>query len=250
MTTGAQDPAEVDKSQFNLFNPTPRELQRNLSPERPDATQNPTTVDAGVVQLETAFFSYEYDSTRLTPDTVETWSVGQETNLRLGLLDDTERHVIFDLYTSQETRPDAGPTTTESGFSDVQLRLRHNFWGNAGIRGQYLGTALGADAFLVIPTGTSLSTDRVEGGADLNLAWEFSAGLALAFTLEPSFVYDNSRGRYDFEFLHTLELIVETFDAGAGYIEYAGTATTRGSSAYQAQLGAGVIFWVGCAYWI
>ena len=38
--TAAQTPADR-KAQFSLFSPTPREYRRDISPERPDATQNP-----------------------------------------------------------------------------------------------------------------------------------------------------------------------------------------------------------------
>ncbi len=47
----AEQPAP-DKSQYSLFNPTPRELWRPLSADRPDFTESPYTVDASAVQLE------------------------------------------------------------------------------------------------------------------------------------------------------------------------------------------------------
>ena len=53
---------DVDKSQYNLFNPTPRDLWRPLSADRPDITESPITVDAAAVQLETSFFVYAHDS--------------------------------------------------------------------------------------------------------------------------------------------------------------------------------------------
>ena len=36
-----------DKSSYNLFNPVPENLMRDLSPDRPDVTESPFTVDAG-----------------------------------------------------------------------------------------------------------------------------------------------------------------------------------------------------------
>src|SRR2546423_15411810 len=50
-----------DKSQFNLFNPTPRDQMRELNTDRPDRTEGPYTVDAGHVQLELDLASYSYD---------------------------------------------------------------------------------------------------------------------------------------------------------------------------------------------
>ncbi len=48
----------IDKRQFNLFNPTPREYLRDLAPDRPDTTESPITVDAGRFQIEASFFDY------------------------------------------------------------------------------------------------------------------------------------------------------------------------------------------------
>ena len=44
--------AAPDKSAFTLCNPTPRELWRPMSADRPDVTESPKTVDAGAVQRE------------------------------------------------------------------------------------------------------------------------------------------------------------------------------------------------------
>ena len=50
-----------DKTQYHLFNPTPNNLLRDLSPDRPDATESPITVDAGRYQVETSLFDYRRD---------------------------------------------------------------------------------------------------------------------------------------------------------------------------------------------
>ena len=47
-----------DKSGYNLFNPVPENLLRDLSPDRPDATESPYTVDAGHYQLEMDFANF------------------------------------------------------------------------------------------------------------------------------------------------------------------------------------------------
>src|SRR5262245_25948677 len=44
--------AAPDKSIYNLFNPTPRDLMREMSTDRPDQTESPYTVDAGHFQME------------------------------------------------------------------------------------------------------------------------------------------------------------------------------------------------------
>lgn len=233
-------PPTVYKIPYSLFNPTPRGERRALDPERPDATQNPTTVDAGVIQIETGFFQYTKDSHRVTPDSVETWAIFSETNFRLGLLDDLELQIIFTPYISKQITLDAGPEMTNDGISDFTLRLRHNYWGNDPEPDQ--NTALGSEAFVVLPSGSPVSSGKIEAGAAGNFQWEFVQDFSLAFTAEPAFRYDTGNARYDFVLLTTAELIVEVFSGITTYAELAGTATTAGSSAYEGSFNLGALF--------
>src|SRR5258705_1142018 len=53
--------ADKNKSEFNLFNPTPLDLLREFNTDRPDKTESPYTVDAGHMQLEMDLANYSYD---------------------------------------------------------------------------------------------------------------------------------------------------------------------------------------------
>ena len=44
----ADPSANPDKSQYTLFNPTPRQLMRELNTDRPDKTESPFTLDPGI----------------------------------------------------------------------------------------------------------------------------------------------------------------------------------------------------------
>ena len=77
----------VDKSQYNLFNPTPREHMRELSADRPDATESPITVDAGHVQLEVSFFAYTHDDA--SSERSDSWALF-DTNVKIGVLNDVD----------------------------------------------------------------------------------------------------------------------------------------------------------------
>src|SRR3954466_11875848 len=50
-----------DKSSFNLFNPVPEELLREMAPERPDKTDCPFTLDAGHFEVEMDFVNLTYN---------------------------------------------------------------------------------------------------------------------------------------------------------------------------------------------
>src|SRR5437667_370545 len=54
---GAGKP-EVDKSVFNLFNPTPTKHLRGLDTDGPGSTESPYTVDAGHFQVEMTLVGY------------------------------------------------------------------------------------------------------------------------------------------------------------------------------------------------
>ena len=53
-----------DKSGYNLFNPTPDQYMREISPDRPDKTESPYTLDAGHFMLEMDFANYTYNQPR------------------------------------------------------------------------------------------------------------------------------------------------------------------------------------------
>ena len=78
-------PKAADKSQYTLFNPTPRDQMPDFSTDRPTKSNVPYTVDAGHFQYEGDFFIYGYNNIS-TPDTQFTqWIVGNPT-FKLGLL--------------------------------------------------------------------------------------------------------------------------------------------------------------------
>jgi len=83
----AQEMPSADKSEYHLFNPTPRELWRLLSADRPDLTESPYTVDAGAVQLEMSFVEFAFDDTRSGTSTELSIA---PTILKLGLTNNTD----------------------------------------------------------------------------------------------------------------------------------------------------------------
>jgi hypothetical protein len=58
--TGSEQ-TTIDKSVFNLFNPTPAEHLRDMDRDGPGTTESPYTVDAGHFQLEMTLVSYTSD---------------------------------------------------------------------------------------------------------------------------------------------------------------------------------------------
>src|SRR5215468_502013 len=94
-----EQPKAVDRSQYTLFNPTPKDQMRAFNTDRPTKSNVPYTVDAGHFQYEGDFFIYGYNNTS-TPDINATaWTVGNPT-FKLGLLNNLDFEVNFSFYNS------------------------------------------------------------------------------------------------------------------------------------------------------
>src|SRR2546427_10202185 len=91
--------ASPDKGKYNLFNPTPRELMREMNTDRPDKTESPFTVDAGHFQIEADILNYTYDryNPARTDTRAETVSIAPM-NLKVGLWKDADLQLLLQTY--------------------------------------------------------------------------------------------------------------------------------------------------------
>ncbi len=226
-------PTGSDKSEFTLFNPTPRDLWRPMSADRPDVTESPKTVDAGAVQLEISFFEYLHDSHNTSAETADSLLLAF-TNVKVGLLNNVDLQIVFAPYVRDETRPDAGTATVGEGFSDVVVRLKINFWGN-----DQGDTALGILPFIKIPTGTSVSNGRVEAGIALPFGWDISEKVGLGVMPQLDLVYNEATGTHDIGLLFSTVLGFEIWGPVAGYVEYVGIAFFNGGDDHESLLSFG-----------
>lgn len=215
----------TDKSQYSLLNPTPRALMRELSPDRPDATESPITVDAGHFAMEVSLFDWRRDG---ADDTYTLMS----TNLKLGLTNDTDLQFVFDTYAWED--PESG--NGAEGFGDIQLRLKYNLWGNDGG-----DTALALFPFVKIPTGTALSNDEWEGGLIVPFSTQLTERVGLGLMAELDVVYDDVSRDHEFEFLHSAVLGIDLTERLGTFIEYIGIT---GDTPYQAYGAGGFTFTV------
>lgn len=215
-----QQTAPPDKSQYHLFHPTPPELRRELSPDRPDTTESPLTVDAGAFVIEASFFDWRHD------DGDDSFTV-MATNLKLGLTNDIDFQIVFDAYTRETPEMVSGA----EGISDVQFRLKYNVWGNDGG-----ASAFALFPFIKIPTGTELSNGEVEGGLILPFGTDLADGIGLGLMAEIDAVHDGANGGHDIEFVHSAVLGFDLTDRLGMFTEYIGVA---GPSPYQAYFAGG-----------
>lgn len=232
----AQRGISVDKWQYHLFNPTPREQMREMSTDRPDQTESPYTVDAGHFQLEMDFVKLTYD--RHSPDGVrtETWNVAP-VNLKVGLLNNVDLQIILDNYIHERTR-ESGVVTRASGFGDITVRLKVNLWGNDGGK-----TAFAIMPYVKLPLDESaLRNGSTEGGIIVPLAVELTGGWGMGLMTEVDFV-SNDQGGYETEWLNSLTFAHDIIpDLLGGYVEFVAVVGTEPGFDWQAQVDAGLTY--------
>lgn len=224
-------PKGHDKSGYNLFNPVPADLMREMVTDRPDTTESPITVDAGHFQIEASIVDFNRDKSRGV--STETWSFGQ-VNLKAGLLDRTDIQFVFDSYVRRRTRV-AGTTTTVAGVSDLTVRLKQNLWGVDGDT----RTACALMPWFSAPTGVDgISAEKYQGGLIAPLSVELADGVGLGAMVQGDILWDGAK--YYMEWTHSATFgFAITEDVGM-YVEYVGVHDSGTASNYRAYGDVGV----------
>lgn len=212
----------TDKTGYTLLNPTPRELWRPLSADRPDATESPYTVDAGAIQIELSLI--EHTRNRNGGETRRDTSV-LPMNLKIGLTNNTDVQLLVNPYESRSGDAD--------GFGDMGLRLKVNLFGNDdGI------FAVGFLPFVTFPTGASgISAERIEGGFIVPAAWEVAEGWSLGGQIGVEWV--RTEGAYETVFSHSIILGCDIMEDVSAYVEYLAFASVDDDGRYSPSLSLG-----------
>lgn len=211
------------KSGYTLFSPTPAGQMRELSPDRPDTTESPVTVDAGHVQIEFSFAEWGKGT-----------GGGEETSilpfdLKLGLTNYADLELIGSPYLRRRA-----PGRTDEGAGDTTLRLKVNLWGNDNPGKGPWETALGVIPFVTFPTGADAFTaNGGEGGVVLPFSISLPGGFDLGTMAEFDFVRDGGGG-HDTLFVFSASLSRDLVGDLGAYVEYAGFSPLDGSSDYEA----------------
>jgi hypothetical protein len=123
----------VDKSQYNLFNPTPCSQLRDFAPDRPDQTEGPFTVDAGHLQLELGIFQYTYTNqpqrfSNIRTDSYQWFNAA----IKLGVLNNLDLELFVPIYNEVDLKQ-GNIKTRMSGFGDLIVRAHSTFSEMKGI---------------------------------------------------------------------------------------------------------------------
>jgi hypothetical protein len=208
----------ADKSGYHLFNPTPRELMREMSTDRPDKTESAYTVDAGHFQIEMDVFSYSYDRYNVERRDVRAESLSiAPMNLKAGLCNNVDLQLILETYNSVRVHDrESGVMEKRRGFGDVIPRMKINLWGNDEGR-----TALSVMPYLKLPANQDdLGNNSVEGGIIFPLAIGLPRGFGMGLMTQFDFVRDESDNGYHPEFVNTITFSRDLIGDLGGYVEF------------------------------
>ncbi|HMP82621.1 MAG TPA: transporter [Verrucomicrobiota bacterium] len=220
--------AAADKDQFTLFNPTPRDLMRPMSTDRPDLTESPFTVDAGHFQIELDAINYAYDCPDSGNDRVRTDSYSvASVNLKLGLLNRLDLQLLLAPWNYVRTEDKtAGSVHKQCGFGDITARLKFNLWGNDGGN-----TTLALMPFVTFPTSDDgVGNSEMAGGIIVPFAMELPAGWGMGAMTEVDFVEDSDGNGHHAEFINTITFGRDIVDALAGYVEFFSAVSVESDS--------------------
>ena len=203
-----------------LFNPTPDNEVRAMTTERPSKTDSPFSLDAGHVQIESNLFAYIHNEDCIGGTCTDTRQryFGGATNLRIGLLDNTDIQIISDLYREISLNDETADTSfTRSGFGDTQVRLKVNLMGNDPSS----KFSLGLIPYVKLPTNQDdLGNDRYEGGIGLPFNINFDGGWSFGGMTQINLISQPDQTGYDNAYANSLIIGKSFTDQWSGYAEF------------------------------
>lgn len=233
-----KDAPKDHKDQYHLFNPTPKDLMREMSTDRPDKTESAYTVDAGHFQVEMDIIGYTLDQHNQdkTDTRVDTFSAAAM-NLKAGLLHNVDLQLFIEphIWERTKTRTDEDQdgvqelaTEQRDGFGDVTTRLKINVWGNDEGK-----TALAIMPYVKFPTNENqLGNNAVEGGIIVPLAvelpWGWGMGVMPQFDFNRNALYSG----HHVEYVNTITLGHDIIGNLAGYVEFFSSVSAEPGAAW------------------
>ena len=240
-------PSPADKTaaklKYNLLDPTPDDLLRPFSTDRPSKTDSPFTVDAGRLQLEADFANFTYDRYNAlgTNTRVETLLV-TPTYLRVGLCENMDFQMLVPTYEWIRTDARDLPTpagksgtrrqvTTVDGYGDMLFRLKINLIGDES--GNFIAAVI---PIIKAPTASAgVGNGRVEGGINFPINYNLPAGFTLFAQTRYDFLYNGDNSGYHALFSNNIgavRAIPGIFDGKlSAYGEFASAVSSRESRA-------------------
>jgi hypothetical protein len=220
-------PKQLDRSQYNLFNPTPAGEMRDFMPDRPSITDGPYTVDPGHWLLEVGLFEYTRDRYNSDGVRLDSFASG-DTNIRLGVTSYAEVDFLFTAYSSiLTTDKETGVRSRQSGFSDLTLRSKISLFGDDG--GFF---AIGLIPFLTLPSGADGIGGRgFAGGVGLPVQFTLPSDFQLGVEGTVQTIHEPGGGSH-FDYLNSISLAHAITKKLSTYVEFATDISTAAHSSW------------------
>lgn len=208
--------AVVTPPQFSWADPVPESRMREMSTDRPDATESPFTIDTGHVQLEMDFGNYSRDEE--SGGRVTEWEAAPF-NLRFGISRNFEAGFFVVPFRSETEVAPGGVRSRRSGLGDITLRTKWNFAGNDGG-----DRAWGLIADLKLPTADDgMGNGKLEGAVALPIAFTLGGGWEGAAMTVVEAVYTDD-GRYRAVWSNTITAGHDLSENVGGFVELTSSA--------------------------
>lgn len=207
---------------------------RELTTDRPDATESPFTVDVGHVQLEMDLVAHSRD--REGGDEIRATSVGV-VNIRYGVSPRMELGVFVPSWTRQTERSGGGGWSARSGFGDLVARAKFNAWGNDGGP-----SACGVIVDITLPTADAgLGQDKAQGAVILPLSFDLGGGWGFGAMTGVEFRRDAGASGYRAVVISTATVSREITEKLGAFVELTSEA---GDGSHVATCNTGLTFQV------
>lgn len=166
---------------------------RPMTTDRPDLTESPFTVNAGVLQVESTLVGYA--ETHTDREGIREKSFEFATiNVRLGLTENSELNVAWQPFgTTALLQPSRTHTFRDEGVGSLQIRTKVNLFGNDHFD-HFGDSALALLPFVTIPTdrNNGISVSNVEGGLIIPFAVVLPSNFGLGLNAGVSAVNDGN----------------------------------------------------------
>jgi len=155
------------------------ELRRPLATDRPDRTESPHTVDAGLFQAEIDLFTYRSDdSDEGEPEQRTNYLAVLPLNMKAGLTHNIDLQLVLETWAwNKETA--TGSTERQRGLGSISVRTKINMWGNDAGR-----TAFALMPFVAFVSDPGQSRRIVNFGVVMPFRVDLGSGWGLSTMLE------------------------------------------------------------------
>ena len=230
----------TDKQSYSLLKPTPFNLLREFSTDRPDKTESAYTVDAGHYQIEADLVNYSYDRHNSSRNNTHVDSFSFATmNLKVGILNNLDVQLVVPTWNHVRTEDrTTGIVQKNSGFGDLTLRAKYNLWGNDGG-----STAFAVMPFVKAPTAQDdLGNEAFEGGIIFPFAVSLPKDWGMGLMTAMEWTKDRiGTGRHA-EFINSITFSHGLISKLDGYVEFFSAVSAESGSDWVGTVDCGLVY--------